>query len=525
MIAIWSRMLVFDGTHYWAGFVNIWGDWSAHIIYVMNFAYRSLILPHHPLYVGEPFRYHFVADLLSGVLMRSGATLIQATILPSIILSIFLVTAAYLFYRSVFNSRAVAMVSCLLFFFNGGLGFIYAFVFFVRNDSRLYNYPPLFQLTHIESENIQIINFIADIFIPQRSFLLGMPITIFILLFLWNVYVRRLTSLPNGSWIMAAFVIGLMPLIHFNSFLVILIVGASVTIYEFFNSHTFSYRWLIFYSIIGIIASPALLYLTQNAPQRFFRFSPLWMTNGNLLSWVWFWIKNIGIMAVLIPESIGVVPKRIRVMYIPFLLLFIASNLIVFQSYEWDNRKYILYWYFFSSGMVGYMMVLFFRRGSATVKNVILFLVGLAIVSGSVDAANLTRFEYQKFRLFSIDDLKFSKYVRQLTDKDAIFLTAPTNSWFSITLGRQVVMGLTFWMHTAYGFDTEAREAEITKIYEGSKDMYALLDKYHVDFVVIGDRERETIPDVNETFYRSRFPVFMHNADTVIYDVRETWSQ
>jgi len=90
-VAIWVHMLVYDGTEYWTGSSFVWADWSVHIIYIFNFAYRSLILASHPLYLGEPFRYHFVADLLSALLLRSGATLIQATVLPSILASFALV--------------------------------------------------------------------------------------------------------------------------------------------------------------------------------------------------------------------------------------------------------------------------------------------------------------------------------------------------------------------------------------------------------------------------------------------------
>jgi hypothetical protein len=115
MFAIWSRMLVFDGTHYWAGWINVWGDWTAHITYIMNLAFRPLPLTSHPLYVGELFRYHFAADLLSALLIRTGATLIQATIIPSILFSCILVTCAYIFYRSVFGRKETGFIATALF--------------------------------------------------------------------------------------------------------------------------------------------------------------------------------------------------------------------------------------------------------------------------------------------------------------------------------------------------------------------------------------------------------------------------
>lgn len=517
---IWVKMLTFDGIYYWAGFVNIWGDWSAHIIYITNFAYRSFSLPYHPLFWGEPFRYHFVADLLSGMLIRAGATLIQATIVPSIILSIFLVSIVYLFYRTLYKSISVAIVSCLLFFFNGGLGFMYAFLFFIKNDPRIHEFPPLFQMTHIESENIQVINFITDIFIPQRAFLLGMPFAVSVLLFLALVNENTRKSFSGKLWVFFAVLTGSLPLVHINSFFVILIVSSFVTINDVIKKRTLHIRWLIFYLIIATISLPALSYIAQSTPERFLRISPLWMTNGDVFSWIGFWIKNIGVMAVLIPLSLFAVPSRIRHMSIPFFLLFIASNIIIFQSYEWDNRKYFLYWYLFASGMAGYMIVLFYYRGGTVIKNITIFILLLAIISGLIDSTNLLRFEYQKFRLFSVHDMEFAAKVRNAADKNAVFLTAPTNSWLTMLFGRQVVMGLSFWLHTAYGFDTEQRETDIKLIYDGAIQTYELLTKYQIDYVVIGERERLFIPTLNETFFASQYPVLIKNSDTTIYEVR-----
>lgn len=522
MFAIWSRMLVFDGTHYWAGWINVWGDWTAHITYIMNLAFRPLPLTSHPLYVGELFRYHFAADLLSALLIRTGATLIQATIIPSILFSCILVTCAYIFYRSVFGRKETGFIATALFFFNGGFGFMYYLYYVLSKNPIISQYPPLFQFTQIDAANIHIINFITDVVVPQRPFILGMPIAILLFLFFWKAFEKH--SFGRLSWWAAAgTVTGILPMIHVQSYWTVLFVGVFAAGWTFISKVRIL-NWVVFFSTALLISLPLLLYFSSGVSSSFLRLSPLWMSNGNVLSWVRFWLNNIGVMVILIPISFLSAPKRVKLFSIPFFVLFILANIIIFQPYDWDNRKFLHYWYFMSSGLVAHAIVTRWHNATATIKAFLICIVCVAIISGFHDAFNLTAFAYQKYRLFSVDDISFAQNVRTATRSDAVFLTTNRNSWFSMLIGRQLVMGFPFWLQS-YGFNTNNREREFLDMYQGSDTATKLLRKYSVSYVVIGDRERETIPDVNETFYGSRFPVFMHNADTVIYDVRAIWSQ
>ena len=67
---------------------------------------------------------------------------------------------------------------------------------------------------------------------------------------------------------------------------------------------------------------------------------------------VLFWIVNLGIMSILIPLAFISASKKYQIFYLPFLFLFIACNLLSFQKDPWDNRKFLLYWYLVSSGLV-----------------------------------------------------------------------------------------------------------------------------------------------------------------------------
>lgn len=381
MTVIWSRMLVFDGTYYWAGWINVWGDWSAHITYITNLAYRPLFPLVHPLFAGAPFRYHFVADYISALLLRNGLSLVQATIIPSTLLSYMLIFSIYIFFRSLFHSYKTAMLATLLFFFNGGLGFIHYVIFLFQKNPILYTYPPLFQWTQIDNASIHYINFITDIFIPQRPFLLGMPITVCILLFLWRNYETSWKS-RYRSWFFIGCLAGLLPIIHIHSFWIIMIVGIYLMVLDI-TKRTSRIHWIAFFSTALLLSIPQLLFFTENISRSFIHLEPLWMAQGNFIQWMWFWLNNIGIMFFLIPLSYKFAPKKILWFSIPFLMLFVAANFIIFQPYEWDNRKFFIYWYLMGTGLVAHAIVSVWRTTTQyVVKSILLLLVILATFSG-----------------------------------------------------------------------------------------------------------------------------------------------
>ena len=356
-VAIWVHMLVYDGTEYWTGSSFVWADWSVHIIYIFNFAYRSLILASHPLYLGEPFRYHFVADLLSALLLRSGATLIQATVLPSILASFALVVVSYILYLSVWKSRLVAALAMALFFFNGGLGFIWFFVDFFTGKLAQYHPPPLYLFTEIQSAHIAWLNFIVAEFIPQRGFLLGAPIALFLLFSLWRIFESPQMARPWWKLFGLGALCGILPLVHIHSFLVVVLVLCFIMAVEFFRYRRLGVIWLFWILPMAALALPQLWYLSYGGGQGFIRFNPGWIADKPGESLVWFWFNNIGVMTILIPVAFLFATPSVRVFSIPFMLLFVACNILTFQPNMWDNRKFFLYWYFFSAGMVAHFLL------------------------------------------------------------------------------------------------------------------------------------------------------------------------
>ena len=72
------------------------------------------------------------------------------------------------------------------------------------------------------------------------------------------------------------------------------------------------------------------------------------------------------------------------------------------------------------------------------------------------------------------------------------------------------------WTH---GIDSGVRESDIKKIYHGSPDARALLEKYRVDYVVVDPQERSVTP-VNDAFFK-QFPEVATVGEYHLYKVTQ----
>ena len=75
-----------------------------------------------------------------------------------------------------------------------------------------------------------------------------------------------------------------------------------------------------------------------------FRLQPGWVAGADPSPW--FWIKNLGWFAPLL--IVGLVTRRLvseraRRFLIAFMFLFVAANVAVFQPWDWDNHKFLVY--------------------------------------------------------------------------------------------------------------------------------------------------------------------------------------
>ena len=84
----WQALFFFnDAGDLVAGWRIIWADWAMHLSQVHAFAYQPFfhVLNNSPIYAGNIIAYPFLTNLISGLMLKSGFSLITAFVVPSIV--------------------------------------------------------------------------------------------------------------------------------------------------------------------------------------------------------------------------------------------------------------------------------------------------------------------------------------------------------------------------------------------------------------------------------------------------------
>lgn len=123
---LFGRIIKFKPDGLYAGHVNVWSDWSLHIAMAEIFAYKDpqYWFAYHPMYAGGKATYPFLANFISGMLMRAGFSLYFAFIVPSIICALLLILGMYVVFYLVLRSKKQAVFAISSFFLSSGLGVI-----------------------------------------------------------------------------------------------------------------------------------------------------------------------------------------------------------------------------------------------------------------------------------------------------------------------------------------------------------------------------------------------------------------
>jgi len=506
---VWSKMLVLENGNLVAGWVNIWGDWAAHLSYTSSFAYGDNFPPQMPILAGYPFTYTFMADFISAVFIKLGLSSISAMLLPGIFLSI---TFCLLFFDLVstfFKSQTKAFLALLIFLFNGGLGFYYFFED-IKNKSFfsvLKNLPR--EYTHLDQgANIQIINHITAEFIPQRAFLLGICLITLVLL-LFQSYIKNRKS---KQIYFAGLIVGLLPLIHLHSFLFANLL-AIFTFFIAFDKRNFKI-WLIYLIVVLSLSLPQLYFFFSHIKDLDYpRWQLGWLaykSNDNLF---WFWFRNLGIRLFLIPFGFIVSPKHLKLLFLPFLILFIVPNLFLLQPYEWDNTKLFTYSFLISSLFVVISLAFFWQKGIIGKVLAGLFFF-LAVFAGVLDVVRLSQFQHRKIFFISAENIATAEWVKQNTPSDSVFLTANNHDHpIPMLSGRKILLGFEGWLWT-YGLDYGERKQIIENFIDSPSQ--SKLKIIEADYVFFGPLERESSLKPLESWLENNLtPVYKQNNTTI----------
>ena len=163
----------------------------------------------------------------------------------------------------------------------------------------------------------------------------------------------------------------------------------------------------------------------------------------------------------------------------------------------WDNIKVLFYWWLAASPLVAILLARLWREGGIK-KAVAAVLFACVVTAGALDVAAIV-LGSSRYQVFDSAGIKFAEVVKQQTAPRSLVMHAPVHNHPVFLTGRRSLMGYPghIWTH---GLEYAQRESEIKRIYAGTAEATALLQKYQIEYVVISPLERN-IMMVNEQFF------------------------
>ncbi len=406
--------------------------------------------------------------------------------------------------------------------------------------------------------------------LPQRAILYGFAAALAVLLL-----VRAAVDDARHSWLLfavAGLLVGLLPLAHVQTLIALTVVLAVLAAFHRRR------EWLGLVAVALPLALPRLMQLAR-APHGAAAYGnaypwlePGWLAGakpqsapllavaqaaGQVLSphWWGFWFVNLGLavplcavllLALLVrifPSRAGAAMRRATAWLPPPLLevflagtvLFAACNLIVFQSWDWDNTKVLVYWYLVTGLVVGVLATRAWRhawmRGATALLPVTMVLTGAVVLLRLLPWTPPQDSVAGPFTIASADERSMAATLESSTPPGSVFLTLgrPNDPVLAVA-GRTALMGYYGWLWS-YGISFGTRPADEQVLYAGCSDaaacpVRALLRRYGVDYVEIDDRVGDPgaiTQTVNMRWWGAQgYPVVARSEHITVYDVRSS---
>ncbi len=530
LVWIFSRIIVVEADGLYTAPANNYGDLAFHFSVITSFSEGDNFPPHNPIFQGLKFTYPFLIDFLTAFFHRAGADWAAAFFIPNIILMVAIVGLIETLTEQLTRSKIAARIAPVLFFFSGGLGFIYCWQDFQNTNLNGWDFLQHLPQSYTKNDalHLQWGNLLTTLMIPQRSLLFGIPVFAMIVSLWWEALHERgkrqgetetgesapdksprlrFALSPRRSFLFFAGILaGLMPMLHAHGFFAVMIVSA-VMAFVFF-----SWDWLAFFIPAGILSLPQALWLSGTGTRSsLFTFNFGWMPGDYSL--FKFYYLNFGLLLFVLALSLVFERLRTHQFYWPFVLCFILPNVVLLAPWPWDNIKVLLYWYLISCALMAGLIAKLWTRKLFPVGAVLIILLTL---SGALDVARgLSPIE--KVRLFDTDQLHVAELIKQRIPPQALMLSAPIHNSVLALSGRQMLMGYPghLWSH---GIKFEERERDVKTIYLGGAEAEKLLKKYAIDFVVVGPVEYNDF-NADEGFFAERFTAVIDEGGYRVYKI------
>ena len=557
-----------------------YGDMAMHLGFITSIAEQQTFPPEYSILPGTRLSYPFLSDSISSSLYVWGCDIRLAYMLPMLFAGAQVMLGAWMLFETWLNSKGKALLAWVLFFLNGGFGFVY----FLKGDfseqmNRLFT--GFYQTpTNLTEENIRWVNMIVDMLLPQRATLFGYAVLFTALTLLYRAVWQNEKKLFPLVGVLA----GALPMIHTHSFLalvlvsgcwllmwlmreceihsmkvikllpiaVILVMQALQIVIDFSGQRQtdillllllvfagvfcavlfvwgFRYvakrsfvsllpTWGIYLVIAGCLAVPQLVIWTfgQATGDGFLRGYFNWANIDD--NYIWFYIKNIGIVWLLFVPAYLMAGKKTVAVAFPVTVIFLIAELAVFQPNVYDNNKLLYVAYLLMCGVTADFMAELYRRMKNSFGKHLLAaaVLFLCTISGVLTIGRECVAEYQ---LIGPDQYKLGEYVMENTEPHDKFLTDTRhNNVIAALTGRNIQCGSGSYVYY-HGLDYYEQEQAIRVMYEEPAWYPETFALYDIDYIVVSPYERNNY-QVDETTIASMFPCVYDTDGVRVYQAK-----
>ena len=521
---------VYNADGLYAGYLNIWGDWAAHLSFTGSFAYGHNFPPENPLDPGNRLGYPFMTDFFAANLVPLGSSLTSSLVLTSGLLGLAFPAVMYLVAARFAGGRAAGAIAVAVFLMSGGLGFIYLIGDVDKSGLAALAHLPR-EYTLDRDLNYQWLNPVLAYLVPQRSTLFGFSLALIVMMLVW-LAVRE--DLGRPAFLFAGVLAGLTPAFHVHAYGTIVALSA---FWAFFNRR---HEWRYFFVPALVLGLPVLAWLwppssnlcidrTSNMP---FCLQPGWMAYSDwtrdgwvwfVPDFIWFWIKNTSVLIPLILAA-HIFRRRFPIPFAkwfgPMWLWFIVPCIVILAPWEWDNTKFLIFFALFGSIVAGAFLAELYRRGNAEASTLATALLVLLVLSGGLDLARASDFRMSAYQFVDARGLTLASWVRANTPPDAVFAVADAhNSPIPTLSGRRILVGYPGWLFT-YGLSDYVQKGyDLRLIMQGNDLTPELVRKYHISYVLIGPQEQTPTINPNLAYWAQHGTLVYNDGEYRLYRV------
>ncbi len=409
--------------------------------------------PQFPFTVKAVNVFPFIFDTYSMLLFKYGFTLYESTISTAILMLVSLAALSALLAYKLTKSTVATVAALFIFWF--GASYIVAAAYylaasFVNVPSVLSALPPIsgplafiyinyttFHYSYLAALSGAYITSWAPILntmlMPQRDFLLGLAMGFAII---YLVYYLLFEAKRKKVWdiLLLGFLVGLMPLVHPPTLIVLAIILAFALFYRLFSKNGAKKLKEELLLVIPALAVglPQLYYMSlQRLGPDWYRFvySSWIIYSGNLALTVLetvvyffsYWTELMGLSFLLAFAGLYVCKdKRLRLFSIPFFATILFVMIFSPQPNPSDSNKMALYAFFMLAVLTGVFVSWLYKKKNAAFKALAIAIVVL-ISGNSIMVYYQSTLNSGSYVLISSAELNASEFIRNSTPSGAIF--------------------------------------------------------------------------------------------------------